>query len=309
MAVNTYIRRAAIPAAVVAGVAAAAAGVWPALASDGGPELPETTAEELIVRIAESDQAQMSGTVRVETGLAVPAGMDGMLGDLAGEFGAPAGRLVDLATGQSTLEIATDGPERQRLSVGEGKEELSVIHNDGELWTYDAASNTVLHAGMPEMSDASGASGEDETSAHPLDSMTPQEAAERLLEEAGQYADVTVEGTSQVAGRSAYQLLIEPTEPVEPPEGRDPYTDGPGGVEWARIAVDSETGVPLAVTVQGQAAPLLDISFSRIDFGRPAGGTFDFTPPQGAEVIQIDPGAPLGGLLSGSPETFLPHFD
>lgn len=289
-AVKKHVRRIAIPAAVVAGVAAAGAGVWPALASAGDPDLPEVTAEELLVRVAESETAQLSGTVRVD------AGLDGALGDfaaqLAGQFGGPAGQLADLATGDATLSVALDGPERQRLAVVSGSEELSLIHNDGQLWGYDSASNTVYRSEVPE--DAGAPAG---GAAHGLErfgDLTPQQAAQRLLEDVAEYADVSVDGTAKVAGRDAYQLLVEPTEAAAPDAG-----PAGGQIESARISVDAGTGVPLAVTVRNASGPALDMAFAQIDYSQPAGGTFEFTPPADADIVDLDLNAPMAGLTPG----------
>ncbi|MFD5319170.1 outer membrane lipoprotein carrier protein LolA [Streptomyces sp. NPDC127098] len=277
MAVHRNVRRAAVPVAVVAGVAAVGAGVWPAIASDGGPDLPDVTAEELVVRVVQSETEQLSGTVRVEADLGLPdlgPMLDGVL-DGAG----PAGRLAGLATGDSTLRVAMDGPERQRVALADGSDEFAVIRNGDDLWAYDSAGDTVLHATAPAEAR------EAEPEAAPFAGLTPQEAAERLLAAAGEHADISVDGTSRVAGRTAYQLTVEPTDPSS-------------GVSLARLAVDSETGVPLAVSVQGERGSL-DIAFSRIDYAQPAGSVFDFTPPSGAEVVEIDPETGLEGLLTG----------
>ncbi|MDT0320914.1 LolA family protein [Streptomyces millisiae] len=273
MAVHRNVRRAAVPVAVVAGVAAVGAGVWPAIASDGGPDLPDVTAEELVVRVVQSETEQLSGTVRVEADLGLPdlgPMLDGVL-DGAG----PAGRLAGLATGDSTLRVAMDGPERQRVALADGSDEFAVIRNGDDLWAYDSAGDTVLHATAPA----------EAREAAPFAGLTPQEAAERLLAAAGEHADISVDGTSRVAGRTAYQLTVEPT-------------DASSGVSLARLAVDSETGVPLAVSVTSERGSL-DIAFSQIDYTQPAGSVFDFTPPSGAEVVEIDPETGLEGLLSG----------
>ncbi len=285
MAKNSTVRRAAVSAAVVAGVAAVGAGLWPALASDGSPDLPEITAEELLVRVAEADTAQLSGTVRVDADLGIPdfGGMlDGVLGGMEG----PAGQLAGLVTGDSTLRVAVDGPDRQRLAVVNGSEEFAVIHNGDRLWAYDSASNTVYEAEVPE--EAAQEPGHDRAEEW-SGGLTPQDAAAQLLDAAGEHADISVDGTARVAGRSAYQLLVEPK-------------DAESGLSSVRISVDGETGVPLAVTAD-RGEQRLDVSFSQIDYAQPAGGVFDFTPPSDAEIVQINPedafGA-FGGL--GGPE-------
>ncbi|MCE7078901.1 hypothetical protein [Streptomyces sp. ST2-7A] len=300
MAAKTGLRRVGIPLAVVVGISAIGAGVYPALAGERGPELPTVGVDELMVRILESETEQLSGTIRVRSGFDVPG-----VSELARSLGGPAGHLAGLATGNNTLRIAVDGPERQRLVIAEGDEELSVFHVEGEVWMYDGSSNTAYHAALPreewnetleeyEHRERSGPQEE-------LGGLTPQEAAQRLLEEAGEHAEITVDGTVRVAGREAYELLIVPTGE----EARAAAGDTPmGTVESVRIAVDAETGVPLAFTLEGTDRPLLDIAFSRISYEKPAGGSFDFTPPENAEIVELnEPGAlegfSLPGLLGG----------
>lgn len=283
MAPKRNLRRAAVPAVVVA-IAVAGAGVYPALASDGDPDLPAVTAEELVARIAASDTEQFSGSVAVDLGFDVPG-----LSGIAGAFGGPAGRLASLAAGDSALQIAVDGPDRQRLTIEDGSEELSVIHNGDDLWAYDSAGDVVYHSAVPE--DAPGAGTED-----PLGGLTPRQLAEEVLAEAEGEADVSVDGTARVAGRQAYQLLVEPVgENAEVGAGL-----GPGALDSVRIAVDAESGLPLAVTVNSDQRQLADVAFTRISYEKPSGGTFDFTPPQGAEVVEVDDGSAFTGLLPGS---------
>jgi outer membrane lipoprotein-sorting protein len=282
------VRRAAVPTAVVAGIAVAGAGIWPAIASDGSPDLPTVTAEELLTQVAASDTEQLSGTVRVDANLGnfgIPEQLDlgSVVSSVLGEDAGPAGALANVASGDSTLRVAMDGPERQRLAVADGSEEFAVIHNGDELWAYDSGSNTVYEATVPE--------GDGDGKEDLLGSLTPQQAAERFLDAAGEHADISVDGTSRVAGRDAYQLLVEPTGEAADELG--------GEVTEIRVAVDAETGVPLAVTTQGEDGQLLDVSFSQITYEQPAGGTFDFTPPEDAEVHELDPGASLiPGLLN-----------
>lgn len=290
------VRRAAVAAGVVAGVAVAGVGIWPALASDGSPDLPEVTAEELLAQVASADTAQFSGTVRVDTGFDIPGLPDlgGMVSSVLGEAGSelagPVGALADVASGDGALRVAVDGPERQRLAVQDGADEFAVIHNGEELWAYDSASNTVYQATLPE------AAAEEAELPDPLGGLTPQQAAERFLDAAGEYARVTVDGTSRVAGRDAYQLLVEPTGEA---------ADSLGGlVTSVRVAVDGETGVPLAVTANGEDGKLLDVAFSQITYEKPAGGTFDFTPPTDADVRDLNVTDPLDGLLPGGSEVF-----
>ncbi|MFD8797554.1 LolA family protein [Streptomyces atroolivaceus] len=262
----------------VAGVAAATIGLVPALADSGDPELPEITAQELIEKIAASDQEQLSGTVKVTTDLGIPS-----LGGLAGSFApdaasgpgessaSPDAKLMELASGTHTLRVAVDGPDKQRLSIlGEGSE-YSLVHNGDDVWGYDSESNEVYHA----KSDGSGKA--EEHKAPKGVPATPKELAEEALAAVGDTTSVTVDGTAQVAGRDAYKLLIKPKQ-------------SGSTIGSVTVAVDASTGVPLKFTLApssgGKAA--VDAGFTAVDFAKPDASSFSFTPPKGAKVTEAD---------------------
>ncbi|UED84756.1 LolA family protein [Streptomyces profundus] len=289
MALHRNIRRAGLPIAVTAGVAAIGVGVWPALASDGSPELPEMTAEELVVLVAESETAQLSGTVRVETDFGLPSLPDfgGVTEGAIGEFVGVDGPLASLLSGDSTLRVAVDGPERQRLALVDGSDEFAVIRNGDELWAYDSASDVVYQADLSETAARAEAHAEERGEPAPEEEwaeLTPQEVAERLLTDVEGTADITVSGTARVADRDVYQLTVSPSA-----------ADAP--VSSARISVDAETGVPLAVRGEAPGGQVLNVAFTNVDFAAPAGGAFQFTPPADAEVVELNPEEPFGGLL------------
>ncbi|MFI2778088.1 outer membrane lipoprotein carrier protein LolA [Streptomyces sp. ALB3] len=268
----------------VAGVAAATIGLVPALADSGDPELPDITAQELIEKIAASDEEQLSGTVKITTDLGIPS-----LGGLAGSFAPGAGqgpaagessaspdaKLMELASGTHTLRIAADGPDKQRLSIlGEGSE-YSLVHNGDDVWGYDSESNEVYHAKSDGKGRADGEAGKHKApEGMPA---TPKELAEEALAAAGDTTSVTVGGTAQVAGRDAYKLVIKPKQ-------------SGSTVGSVTVAVDASTGVPLKFTLApssgGKAA--VDAGFTDVDFAKPDASSFSFTPPKGAEVTEAD---------------------
>ncbi|MDQ0794646.1 sigma-E factor regulatory protein RseB domain-containing protein [Streptomyces sp. B1I3] len=267
-----------VPVAV-AGVAAVTIGLVPALADSGDPDLPKITAQELVEKIAASDEEQLSGTVKISTDLGIPS-----LGGLAGSFApggqgsdstssaAPDAKLMELASGTHTLRVAADGPDRQRLSIlGEGSE-YSVVHNGDDVWAYDSESNEVYHARSEETGGKAG-----KHTAPKGVPTTPKELAEEALAAADDTTSVTVDGTAQVAGRDAYQLLIKPKQ-------------SGSTIGSVRVAVDASTGVPLKFTLSpssgGKAA--IDAGFTKVDFAKPDASSFSFTPPKGAEVTEAD---------------------
>ncbi|MFD5024048.1 outer membrane lipoprotein carrier protein LolA [Streptomyces sp. NPDC058373] len=270
-----------VPVAVI-GVAAATIGLVPALASSGDPELPEVTAQELVEKIAASETDQLSGTVKVSVDLGLPSfgGLD--LSSLADNLGGegkggstatPEEKLTSLASGTHTLRVAADGPDRQKLTFVDAGDEYSVIRDGDQLWAYDGSTGEALH------SKGEGKGKGDRPADDHVSGMSPKELATQALDAADETTRVTVDGTTTVAGRDAYQLALTPK-------------DSGSTVKAVRIAVDAETGTPLKFTVApadgGKA--IVDAGFSKVDFTRPATGTF--APPKDAKITESDDLAP-----------------
>ncbi len=271
-----------VPVAV-AGVAAATIGLVPALAASGDPDLPKISAQELIEKIAASDTQQLSGTVKINTDLGIPSlgGLGDSFapkggdrgGDGDGSSASPDGKLMELASGSHTLRVAADGPDKHKVSILEDAAEYSLIQNGDEVWAYDSATNEAYHA-----KDSGKRDGKDQKATPPKDlPSTPKEFAQEALKAAGDTTSVTVDGTAQVAGRDAYQLLIKPKQ-------------SGSTIGSIKVAVDAENGTPLKFTVNpssgGKAA--IDVGFTKVDFSKPAASTFDFSPPKGAKVTEAD---------------------
>lgn len=299
MAAQRKTSRYVVPVAV-AGIAAATIGLVPALAASGDPDLPEITAQQLIEKIAASDTQTLSGTFKISTDLGLPA-LDGLLGGIAGGMASgdgsgsgeasadPSAQLTKLVSGTHTLKVAADGPERQKLTLLDGKEQYSLIHDGDEVWAYDSRSNTVFHDKGGAEKDGGRAPGEELPA-------SPKELADEVLKAAGDTTSITVGGTANVAGRDAYRLVVEPKQ-----QGST--------VDSITIAVDAATGTPLKFTLDSTSGgkPVLDAGFTKVDFGKPAASEFDFTVPEGAKVTEGDQmekefGADRGGDHGKAPE-------
>ncbi|MFJ2259978.1 outer membrane lipoprotein carrier protein LolA [Streptomyces sp. NPDC087844] len=273
-----------VPVAVV-GVAAATIGLVPAFAGSGDPDLPKVSAQQLIEKIAASDVQQLSGTVKISTDLGLPdlGGLESSLGGVAGggrdDSGSsadPSSKLMELASGTHTLRVASDGEDKQKLSLLDKAAEYSVIHNGDEVWAYDSASNEAYH--MKDGSAGSSDSAEKGTKDRSEDvPATPGELAEEALKASDDTTSVTVDGTARIAGRDAYKLLIKPKQ-------------SGSTVGAISIAVDAKTGLPLKFTLTPASggAAVIDAGFTKVDFSRPAASTFDFSPPKGAKVTEGD---------------------
>ncbi|WP_031166936.1 LolA family protein [Streptomyces durhamensis] len=282
--------RYAVPVAVV-GVAAATIGLVPALAASGDPDLPRITAQQLIEKIAKSDVQQLSGTVRISTDLGLPD-LGGLGGNLAsgaakgsgdGSSADPQSQLTSLVSGAHTLRVATDGPEKQKLSLLESGSEYSLIHNGKDVWGYDSKSNEVYHS-------TSADAGKDHRAEPPA---TPKDFADEALKSVDDTTSVTVDGTEQVAGRDAYKLLIKP---------RQSGTT----VGAISIAVDAKTGMPLKFTLTPRSggAAVLNVGFTQVSFAPPAASAFTFTPPKGAKVTEEKKQGPAARQHAPKPGEF-----
>ncbi|MFG2790477.1 outer membrane lipoprotein carrier protein LolA [Streptomyces sp. NPDC048419] len=263
-----------VPVAVV-GVAAATIGLVPALADSGDPDLPKISAQQLIDKIAKSDVQQMSGTVKISTDLGLPdlgglenSPVSGATKSGDGSSADPSSKITELATGTHTLRVASDGPDRQKVSLLENAAEYSLIHNGKDVWGYDSQSNEVYH------STASGSAKAQQKRDVPA---TPKDFTEEALKSVDDTTSVTVQGTAQVAGRDAYRLVVKPKQ-------------SGSTVGQITVAVDAKTGMPLKFTLTPSSggSAVIDAGFTQVSFARPSSSTFDFTPPKGAKVTEDD---------------------
>lgn len=272
MAANTKTSRKAARYAVpvaVAGVAAATVAMVPAFANAGSPDLPKVTAQQLIEKVAASDVQQLSGSARITTDLGLPTLASGLLGGagVTGGSANPEDKIAQLANGTHTLRVAADGPDRQKLTFLDGKDEYTLVHNGNDVWGYDSKSNEAFH-------DKADRSGQDHKTADRL-AASPQQVAQEILKNAGPTTDIGVGETAQIAGRDAYQLVLKPRQ-------------SGSTVGSVQIAVDAKNGVPLRVQLLSSQGgkPIVEAGFTQVDFGKPAADSFSFTPPKGAKVTE-----------------------
>ncbi|WP_327361932.1 LolA family protein [Streptomyces sp. NBC_01296] len=289
MATNAKTRKAAryaVPVAV-AGVAAATVAMVPAFANSGSPDLPKVTAQQLIEKIVASDVQQLSGSAKISTDLGLPTLASGLLGGggVTGGSANPEDKIAQLANGTHTVRVAADGPDRQKLTFVDGKDEYSLIHNGADVWGYDSKANEVWH----EKDTEGAAQGKDhKKTADRMGGGSPQQLAQDILTAAGPTTDVSVGDTAQVAGRDAYQLVLKPKH-------------GGSTVGSVKIAVDAKNFVPLRVQLLAAEGgkPIVDAGFTKVDFAKPSADTFAFTAPKGAKVTEGAAEAGKGGAGHG----------
>jgi outer membrane lipoprotein-sorting protein len=267
--------RALVPLSVVAVIAGGAA-LAPTLAS-ATPSLPTLSAQQLLAKVAGSKVDAFSGTMSLSTDLGLP-----QLPNFSGTA-----NPFSLLSGTHTLQVAADGPQRQRVALLDQLSEYDVIHNGTQLWTYDSETNSV------EQGTDSGHAKQGQAEKAPdkqYPALTPQAAAQQLLDQLSPTTQVSVGSPRTVAGRSAYLLVLKPKQ-----QG--------SLIGQAEISVDSATGTPLGVALYpvGSSTALFDVSFTSVSLATPAASRFDFTPPKGATVTPLD-GEQKAGTESGSPQ-------
>lgn len=274
--------RAIAPVSVVAIVATGAA-LAPQFAA-AAPSLPPISAQNLLVKVAQSKVDTYSGTVALTTNLGLPALPD--LGSRANP--------LSLLSGTHTLQVAADGPQKQRIALLDTLSEYDLVHNGTQLWLYDSSQNSVEHGTVRDKAgaadrkpDAQQRAKAEELAKTPL---TPQQAAQRLLDALSPSTNIAVDGTQSVAGRSAYTLVLTPRQ-------------SGSLIGKIEIAVDYRNGAPLRVAVYpaGSGSAAFEVAFTSVSFSAPGDAQFDFTPPKGATVQELSrdqakQGADMGGL-------------
>ncbi|MFG1679551.1 outer membrane lipoprotein carrier protein LolA [Nonomuraea sp. NPDC049269] len=257
---GTFVRW-GVPIAAAA-VIAGAMGAGPVIAAvSGDPVLPERTAQQLLADAvaATKDKAPppMSGTVQQTASLGLPA-----LPDMGGAS------PLSLLSGSHEVKLWYGGDGKMRVAMPTQFDESNLIVNGDQAWYWDSGDNTATKIKMAGDATARHAT----PTPGPAD-VTPQQVAEKLLAKADEHTAIRVTNTAQVAGRSAYQLVLAPKD-----EG--------SLVQEVRLALDGETYVPLQVQVyaKGSAEPAFQVGFTQVTFTPPAAENFTFTPPAGAKV-------------------------
>jgi outer membrane lipoprotein-sorting protein len=264
---------------VVAAVTAASM----ATAAAASPALPERTPVQLLTGLAShaATPPPMSGTVVESAALGIPQ-LPGQ-GDLASP--------VSMLSGSHTIKLWFADPTHIRAAVPVPMGETDVVRNGGTVWVWQSSSNSVQKIMLPARPDGAQASPAAGAGSMPT-SLTPQQAAQRLLAAVGPTTSVTTGPTTTVAGQDAYQLVVAPK-------------DSRSLVGRVVFEVDAQhPGVVLGVQVfaRGAASPAFQTGFTSITFAAPPASTFAFTPPKGASVHTVTPGHRAGALPARRPD-------
>lgn len=234
-------------------------GINGAMSADASPTLPAKSPAALLAGMDKTTSPAFSGTVVQHADLGLP--------DITGLGGGRGSSdLSSLVTGSHTMRVWYDGPQKVRLALLGTLGESDLIRNNNQLWSWSSQKNEVTRYALP--TDKSGKS--QKPLAQPT---TPEDAAKQILADVNPTTKVTTDGTSSVAGRSAYQLVIAPR-------------DTRSTIGKIEVAVDSKTYSALRVQIYAKNAqkPAFEVGFTQVSFSKPSASEFQFTPPKGATV-------------------------
>ena len=241
-------RRSWVGAGLGAGLVAAV-GIGLVVAPAGAaaaPPLPPVSPEDLVSSVMTAQRGPFAGEVEVDNALGLPA-----------VPGVP-----QLANGTSTIRVWSGGEDRGRVAIPSPEGERTLVSDGTTRWAYDSQDRTATRSPAGEARE------------RPDGAQDPTAAATQAIATLRQTSTVAVDGTAEVAGRAAYQLVLTP-QPTERTLLRE-----------VRVAVDAETRLPLQLTVlaQGSGEPALQVGFSEITYGPQDPALFTFTPPPGTTV-------------------------
>ncbi len=222
-------------------------------------KLPTRTPQELLVDLQQARVDGLSGTVVERADLGIPA--------IPGADGRDDEELTSLVSGTHTLRVRYSAPDKARLAVLGTYSEYDIIRNGKDVWTWSSKDNAATHRTVT----AEPGSTPSETP------RTPEEAASRVLKALEPTTTVTSDSSVEVAGRAAYELVLDPN-------------DANSLISQVRIAIDGDTKVPLRVQVFGTDNKIVfEVAYTSVDFTRPDDAEFVFNPPPGAKVTEIQP--------------------
>jgi outer membrane lipoprotein-sorting protein len=235
---------------VAAGIVTAGVVGLGLLAVPGGagaqPQLPPVAPEELVSSVLEAaDPGPLNGTVELQNNLGLPA-----------LPGAP-----QAANGTSTARVWSGGEHRGRVALPTDSGERTLVSDGTTSWAWNSEDRTAVRRPVDQQKREAG----------PTD---PTAAATEAINDLRATSTVAVDGTAEVAGRAAYELVLTP-KPTERTLLRE-----------VRVAVDAEKRIPLRLTVlsTGSTDPALQVGFTDLAFAPQDPALFTFTPPPSATV-------------------------
>lgn len=252
---------------VVAIAVVTAYAVVPAATANGAvhPDLPPVTAAQLLTKVETAHVAGMSGTVHESADLGLPK--------ISG-----AGSLPGLLSGEHTLTVAA-APGRLRVAVLDKLSERVLLVAGHTATTYDSTTGKATRTRLPAHAETAPSAA----------TLAPQQAAARALAAIDPSTAVTIDRTTEVAGRAAYTLALTP-KTTQTLVGR------------VELAVDAATGMPLrtAVYAVGHPDPVFSTAFTTISYAVPEASTFSLDVPATTAAL---PAGGVPGFGAGSAPT------
>jgi hypothetical protein len=276
----------AVPATAVVVIGTAVA-VSQITIAQAAPALPARTPAQLLAQVnSDAKLPPLTGTVVETTSLGLP-----QLPQAADPTS-----LSSLITGSHTVNIYYEDATHYRVQVPQTMSEMDAIRDGNTLWYWDSTQNAVTEYTYTGTSNPASnpASKKDHVQTGPV--LTPQQAANEVLQAVGKTTTLSVQSNVMVAGEPAYQLVLAPK-------------DKRSLVGQVVIAIDGKYGVPLRVQVfaKGATSPAFQVGFTQIAFVTPAPANLQFTPPPGAKVTKVnvvsDPGKKATGTGSANNDT------
>lgn len=221
--------------------------------------LPPRTPQELLVDLQQAKTDGLSGTLVERADLGIPA--------IPGANGQDNAELTSLVSGTHTLRVRYSAPDKARLAVLDTYSEYDIIKNGTDVWTWSSKENAATHRTVTA-----------EAGSTPTPTpVTPEEAANRVLKALEPTTTVTTDSSVEVAGRPAYELVLDPN-------------DTNTLISQVRLAIDGDTRLPLRVQVFGTDNKIVfEVAYTSVDFTRPDDSEFVFNPPPGAKVTEVQP--------------------
>ncbi|SEE78401.1 LolA family protein [Jiangella alba] len=265
--------------ATVATVVVGAAVAGPLIAG-ADSDLPDRTAAELLVDLASLDVGPFAGTIvqSADVGLPeLPATDTTSLPTAA----------LSLLDGSSTARVwYTDG-DTYRFALQDDQNESDLIRDGQDLWFWSSEGARASHLVVPEDAEGSDDGGNPfgdkgpfggEGMPEDMPENIPTAAASLALSMIEPSTQIDVDGTATVAGRNAYELVLRPK-------------DDQSLIGSIRLAIDGETSMPLRVQIVAKDAtePSFEVGFTSISFDEPEESTYEFAPPPGTTVEEIQP--------------------
>lgn len=263
-------------------------------------DLPDLTPEELMVMMQQAQPVEFSGTVLKTSNLGLPAlelssvlsesEIEQMREKTPEEFASFVPDVIENNALTDAMELIA-GEHRIRVFVGETGVRSQIldpmaqrdfIASGNTVWVYDSREQTAAYA---EIDEAQAQASKDEAMLRldayaaeiGLDLTNPQAVADYAMAQVGDSSEISVGTDHYHAGRTAYELIITPNSDVSL-------------IASIVISIDSEYGIPLAVTVNSteQSEPAMQIGFESISFQDQDESLFRFTPPAGTTVTNLN---------------------